>query len=481
LAPSQQRNITEVTRRDIFELLSSINMYGRLSELEFLTRLYDLDALPSYDSRFKTARQDISQHTLANEDWDGDWILHDDRFALKHGPDAVLLRFLSELLHPLVRPNRQEAEQVAQQLNALLAPDGYRLVVVNQLSGRPIYGAVEVPAEQAVQPRHFTTDIRPLVATIARLAELDGSDMEREVLRSSIPRLEEPEYDNLDGGTYYYTLKLIVPVELFARIGNQIRPLEEQIIKRISVVLRGPDQHHITGIVIQPSLEDAQSPELIRAVVGSARELPAFWSPGQFRLFISHVTSFKQRATALRQELTRFHISGFVAHETIDPGKLWQREIEAALGSMHGLVALITPDFHASNWTDQEIGWALGAGMYVLPVRRGADPYGFLGQIQGIQGMGKSVPQVASEVFLTLLREPLTKPALVEALVAAFEQSPSYASARENMRLLEQVSSISEQFLRRIETAAATNDQVSESFGIKDRIEALRRKATIPR
>ena len=65
------RRITEVTRRDIREALSSLNLSGRLDETAFLSRLYDLDRLPSYDSRFQTAREDIVKHRLANDDWPG--------------------------------------------------------------------------------------------------------------------------------------------------------------------------------------------------------------------------------------------------------------------------------------------------------------------------------------------------------------------------------------------------------------------------
>lgn len=92
------KKITEVTRRDIREALSSLNLWGRLDEMEFLSRLYDLDALPSLDSRFRTAQEDITQHRIANEDWDDDWIFFDNRFGLKDGDDQVLLRFLAELV-----------------------------------------------------------------------------------------------------------------------------------------------------------------------------------------------------------------------------------------------------------------------------------------------------------------------------------------------------------------------------------------------
>ncbi len=251
------KQISEVTRRDIREALSSLNLWGRLNEIEFLSRLYDLDKLPSMDSRFPSARADITQHRLANDDWDDDWIFYDDRFGLNQGEHHVFLDFLTELLHPVVRSDLDEVSKVSQRLNGLLAPDGYRLEVKEHMSGRPIYKAVKI-TPQALTPRthskHFTDDVGPLVATVARLAELDGSRLEQEVLRSAEPRLEAPEYDNLDGGTYYHTLTLIIPVDLFARLGDQVRPIEERISNRISGVLRGPDRLHVTGVVIQPSL-----------------------------------------------------------------------------------------------------------------------------------------------------------------------------------------------------------------------------------
>ena len=47
--------ISLLTRRDIVDSMFSekINWCGRLDETEFLSRLYDLQALPSADARFK--------------------------------------------------------------------------------------------------------------------------------------------------------------------------------------------------------------------------------------------------------------------------------------------------------------------------------------------------------------------------------------------------------------------------------------------
>lgn len=67
----------------------------------------------------------------------------------------------------------------------------------------------------------------------------------------------------------------------------------------------------------------------------------------------------KKEAAALKDSLSIYGISCFVAHMDIHPTKEWQSEIENALSSMDSLVALMTKDFHNSLWTDQEIGFVL--------------------------------------------------------------------------------------------------------------------------
>ncbi|MHA7833251.1 MAG: hypothetical protein ACX94A_02090 [Algiphilus sp.] len=56
-----------------------------------------------------------------------------------------------------------------------------------------------------------------------------------------------------------------------------------------------------------------------------------FWLQGYFRLFLSHVSAIKVRATQLQGVLKTYGISCFVAHEDIEPTRDWQNEIEKAL------------------------------------------------------------------------------------------------------------------------------------------------------
>lgn len=78
--------ITGITKRDILELfrdgmeaedlfetlIVTYPYYGRLEELDFLSRLYDLNAMESNDSRFLNAYGDIWQHTVNNDDYPPD-------------------------------------------------------------------------------------------------------------------------------------------------------------------------------------------------------------------------------------------------------------------------------------------------------------------------------------------------------------------------------------------------------------------------
>jgi very-short-patch-repair endonuclease len=131
------------------EGLAATAWSGVLDEVQFLDRLYDLDALPTTDRRttlYPTARADIAQHCRDdNNDWKGFWVLEDERFGLATS-DAALLRFLAEMLHPEVRLNLAEVERLHEFLNQILVYDGYEIVPVGVISGAPVFAGRRVGA-----------------------------------------------------------------------------------------------------------------------------------------------------------------------------------------------------------------------------------------------------------------------------------------------------------------------------------------------
>lgn len=112
---------------------------GVLDDVEFLGRLYDLDSLPSTDRRYDSADGDILMRRVMNPmDWDEDWIFYDSRFGLADSDDA-LARFLAEMLHPVVRTDLAEVEELRAFLNSVLVHDGYEVVQTGAISGAPVF------------------------------------------------------------------------------------------------------------------------------------------------------------------------------------------------------------------------------------------------------------------------------------------------------------------------------------------------------
>jgi hypothetical protein len=146
--------ISEVTRRDIFDelRLTNVSWSGRLPEDDFLTRIFDLGALPSDDRRCSNMASDLHMHRHNFSDWPDDWVYDDARLNLLRCDDDVFLRFLCEMVHPLVRSDDDERERLVRTFNTHLSRDGYEIAPYRYVSGKPVYagrvrlaGASDVP------------------------------------------------------------------------------------------------------------------------------------------------------------------------------------------------------------------------------------------------------------------------------------------------------------------------------------------------
>jgi hypothetical protein len=203
---------------------------------------------------------------------------------------------------------------------------------------------------------------------------------------------------------------------------------------------------------------------------------PPFWRGRMFRLFISHLSAEKVFAAQLQEALLQYGISAFVAHNDIEPTLEWQTQIETALATCDSLVALLHPAFHNSNWTDQEIGFAMGRGLPVFAVRFGQDPYGFIGRFQGFTGGEKPAEVLARELFDSYRKNKQSQKRMAEVLMNLFEDSGSFASAKARIGYLEELEVWESSFVPRLEAVTDANSQVSGSWGVSERVEKLAKK-----
>lgn len=160
--PGPNARIRRQARQNIIDglLIDKVSWAGQLEEVDFLSRLFDLSALPSTDSRYSDAAGDIYQHRVNNFDWDDDWVYSDSRFTLMTGSDEAFLRFLCEMIHPVVRPDASEAAKLASQFNDQLRQEGWELIEAERIAGRPRFEArrVNVSGTRAVSRARAVAD-----------------------------------------------------------------------------------------------------------------------------------------------------------------------------------------------------------------------------------------------------------------------------------------------------------------------------------
>jgi len=141
------------------------------------------------------------------------------------------------------------------------------------------------------------------------------------------------------------------------------------------------------------------------------------WDDNFFKLFISHLAIYKSFAEELQHSLEIYNITAFVAHKDIKPSQDWEEEIKDRLRTCDSLIAILHSDFHNSDWTDQEIGIAIGLNKMVASINLGSMPYGFLERFQALNGNGKVSNQIAQEIYEMLRDNKATQKKYQERLL----------------------------------------------------------------
>ena len=230
--------------------------------------------------------------------------------------------------------------------------------------------------------------------------------------------IEEVKVDNWNGGIYDINIK--VPVKLFSSWKKRgvIEERASQVLEAFRDANRDYDYDAYRSANICPS-DDAKGDLNMNLLA----EEPTFWQRGFYRMFISHLTDDKILDGDLKRVLGTLGISYFVAHEDIDPTKVWQDEIVKALKTTDSLFAIVSPGLVNSKWCDQEVGFALGRDILWISLMHGERPYGILGMSQGVQCQGKDTNKVAVAIFDILCTNSKTKDNYTRCVADLFLQS----------------------------------------------------------
>ncbi len=182
------------------------------------------------------------------------------------------------------------------------------------------------------------------------------------------------------------------------------------------------------------------------------------WGDKGYRVFLSHKAGVKKATAELKEALELFGISAFVAHADIQPTKEWQEEIENALASMDAFVALLTEDFHDSDWTDQEVGYALGRNVPLIAVKFGKDPYGFIGKFQALSCKWAEAPLKLAKLLIMQSR-------MLDAFIDAVPACGSFDNGNTLSQIFPCIEVLTEKQAEKLASAFNTSSQLQGSWG----------------
>jgi hypothetical protein len=235
---------------------------------------------------------------------------------------------------------------------------------------------------------------------------------------------------------------------------------------------------HIVGTVVrslvdyveeESSLKERCQAIASRLVAGhrtiKSSDESRIWGERGYRVFLSHKSEVKAHTAALKDKLELYGISAFVAHADIEPTEEWQREIENALATMNAFVALMTKNFHDSNWTDQEVGYALSRHVPIIAAKMGLNPYGFIGKFQALPCSWETAP-------VSIVKLLIRQPAMLDAYVDAVSRCRGYEHGNYLSEILPSIKSLADPQVESLVSSFNRNLQLQGSFGFNGSYES---------
>jgi len=327
-------------------------------------------------------------------------------------------------------------------------------------------------------------EIEKYIASLLQIYKHKNQGLLQQLLVNAEVDIEEHSYDNLDGGQYGFLLHLQVPEAIFSEIIDVKHDYEEEIKNKINKLISIPREFIDLVSIEMQLMEDDNWRERTGLVLQPKKHIPdrvleRIWKPRYVRAFLSHKAEYKTKSGKLKEELEKYGVSCFVAHTDIEPTKEWVQEIENALFSMDILIALMTEDFHDSDWTDQEIGVAVGRHILIIPVKIGKDPYGFIGKYQALAGTWEKISKMAKDVLSIIVEHPSTKTRAKRAVIHAFKDSPFYDTSKFFVtEVLPNFEELEEAEIEEVISAFNTNSQIYDCFTAQSGLPDLLHKWT---
>lgn len=197
------------------------------------------------------------------------------------------------------------------------------------------------------------------------------------------------------------------------------------------------------------------------------------------RLFLSYSNKDKRIAGAIKEAFNHYGMEAFLAHEDIQVGQEWRNTILNNLKDFDVFIAIISKNFKDSNWTDQEVGFAICQEKAIVPVSiDGQIPYGFLEMIQTLTKFQyreykknryssemvldckESVFEIIRIIASKIASKTELKENLKDSLIRSLSNAGSFANAENHFEILNSLQPFTKEQINEIINQSIQNNQI---------------------
>lgn len=265
-------------------------------------------------------------------------------------------------------------------------------------------------------PTSMENDREAIIRTLAQVYAMEGRKLEVEILAKSEAELEQIEYDNWNGGTYTYALKLQVSPVLYTRIGQGLDDIEKDMLKRLGPLLRAYSNEYLGQVMITMQLEHEENwRDNAMKWLNEAEDKDGLDTDVRFKYdaFISHATEDKpELVRPLAEELVRRGSRIWYDEFTLKVGDSLRQSIDMGLAASRFGIVVLSKAFFSKNWPQYELDGLVarqGVGYKViLPIWHGIardDIIAYspsLADKLALDSANKTIPELSNELASVL-------------------------------------------------------------------------------
>jgi len=279
----------------------------------------------------------------------------------------------------------------------------------------------------------------------------------------------QPDYEIKikDKNHHYHILHMQLPVHIYHEYNRSLDGIRVRLLDELQRRL-ACDNETISNIIFNPLAHFEQGTSITKVEYS------------QCKLFICHTESYKHIALQIMKDFEVLGMNVFVATASIEPTKNWIFELRKSLDETDVMLALLTPDFKGSKWTDQEIGYVFGRNIPIICVKMGLEPYGFIQYSQPIyydnidlHDYKGHLKLIEIDIFKTLIRNQGLSPMIMFNMAKALIHSSSYGVSLILAKRFLDFDSIPSSIIESIHSAYRDNYQVNQAKDMKNIIRKL--------